>query len=68
MKTQVGQCPKCGAAIYMPSAWYGINNPPVEYTCNCNPQSVTTTNANGSGATYIQICTCGQKCPIHSKE
>ena len=35
MKTQVGSCPHCGAPIYQPTAWWGINPPPNEYTCFC---------------------------------
>ena len=38
MKTQIGSCPKCGAPIYVPTAWWGINPPPNEFTCSCNPQ------------------------------
>ena len=35
MKTTIGTCPKCGAPIYVPTAWWGINPPPNEYTCAC---------------------------------
>lgn len=45
-KTQVGSCPKCGAPIYVPTAWFGITNPPNEYTCNCveQPKTVVSTS------------------------
>ena len=32
---QVGSCPKCGAPIYSPMAWWGMGPPPVHYTCSC---------------------------------
>jgi len=46
-KTQVGQCPKCGAPIYVPSIWHSITPPPNEFTCNCSSgisPTITTPN------------------------
>lgn len=47
-QTQVGSCPKCGAPLYSPSAWWGITPPPVTYTCGCFPQPrvISTTSTN----------------------
>lgn len=37
--TAVGACPKCGAPVYAPSAWWGIMPPPSTPSCGCNPQT-----------------------------
>lgn len=31
----VGHCPKCGAPIYVPGVWMGVNPPPNTYSCDC---------------------------------
>jgi hypothetical protein len=36
--TIVGHCPRCGAPIYTPSVWFGINPPPAVWTCACFPE------------------------------
>lgn len=36
--TIVGHCPVCGAPIYSPTVWHGINPPPPTYTCYCRFQ------------------------------
>lgn len=35
MFTAVGNCPKCGAPIYVESPWHGITPPPTKYSCGC---------------------------------
>jgi len=59
MHTIVGQCPKCGAPIYVPTSWWGIFPPPPIYSCcgapiyvptswSCVPhnEGITTTHTN----------------------
>jgi hypothetical protein len=47
----VGHCPKCGAPIYSPDNWMSITPPPIQHTCNCNPQADPkfTTNTDTRG-------------------
>ena len=57
MTTQVGQCPHCGAPIYIPTVWWGINPPPHEYTCSCagiNIRVITITNTTGTTPPTLQ--------------
>jgi len=58
MNTQGTICGVCGRYIEYPTVYSGT----LPEKCNgnhmpypCNP------------TTFIQICTCGQKCPIHDK-
>ena len=44
--TQIGNCPKCGAPIYVPSIWHGITPPPPMYTCGCNSSFTTVVTDN----------------------
>lgn len=47
----VGHCPKCGAPIYVPLIWNGVDPPPNTYTCGCNPQPKIVTQTGGSAYT-----------------
>lgn len=35
MFNQVGNCPKCGAPIYVESPWFSVEPPPNKFTCAC---------------------------------
>ena len=35
MWTQIGNCPRCGAPMYQPTAYWSIIPPPVTRTCSC---------------------------------
>ena len=56
-------CGKCGGLVAEPMTPYGYAG----RFCHCEnptpPRQVTTTATTGTQ--FIQICTCGQKCPIH---
>jgi len=44
--SQVGKCPHCGAPIYAPIIWHGVNPPPNRYTCNCRGEETVITTSN----------------------
>jgi hypothetical protein len=44
--TTVGNCPKCGAPIYVPTVWHGILPPPNMYSCGCFPSARTMTETH----------------------
>ena len=46
MYTQTGNCPKCGAGVFIPSPWTGIMPPPPTFTCGCVKGSVYTGDAS----------------------
>lgn len=58
-------CRKCGGLVAEPMKMYGYSG----QFCHCKepqkPDTTTTATALGQQMTYIQSCTCGQKCPIH---
>lgn len=35
-----GQCPRCGAPIYIESPWFAVTPPPIRYSCTCHAESV----------------------------
>ncbi len=61
-------CAKCGGLVAEPMKPYGYAG----RFCQCdrpemprsNPVITTTSNTE---ITFIQVCTCGRKCPIHDK-
>lgn len=42
--TPVGHCPKCGAPMYVPMVWHGVQPPSPQRTCGCFPSRTITTN------------------------
>ena len=52
MYTIVGQCPKCGAPIYVESPWWGVTPPPNKYSCSCGialqPKIIISDNTTGT--------------------
>ena len=57
-------CSKCGGLISSntPVLWGGK-------ICNCKepiPNTATITTTDSTEIKFIQICTCGQKCPLHN--
>jgi len=65
-KIKTGECRMCGAPIYVPSIWYGINPPPIEHTCGCKGTETVTT-AQTTDTMNVVGCTCGL-CKIHNKQ
>lgn len=59
-------CGKCGGLVPEPMKMYGYSG---RY-CHCEHPTQPTGNkvTQSAGTTYIQICTCGQKCPIHENK
>lgn len=35
MYSQFGNCPQCGAPIYVPAVWHSVLPPEPVYTCGC---------------------------------
>ena len=57
-------CGKCGGLVPEPMKAYGYAG---RY-CSCESPTPPLGNisyTDTTGTAYIQICTCGQKCPIH---
>lgn len=57
-------CGKCGGLVAEPMKPYGYSG----RFCGCETPTPPIGNnkiTSTDGTTYIQICTCGQKCPIH---
>lgn len=53
-------CTKCGGFVGEPMKAYGYAGK----WCHCvEPSKLTPTNQ-----TFIQVCTCGQKCPVHGEQ
>lgn len=50
MFTQVSQCPKCGAPIYVESPYMSILPPPSIHSCGCFPKAKTVTSTTGTSA------------------
>lgn len=50
MWTQAGACPHCGAPIYVPTAWWSIDPPPLRRTCGCIRPMHTVTYTNHTTA------------------
>ena len=50
--TIVGHCPKCGAPVYAPIAWWSVTPPPSYPSCYCGAMSrpVIITTAGTGGA------------------
>jgi len=42
MYETVGNCPKCGAPIYVQSPYWSVLPPPNIFSCNCNPRNTVT--------------------------
>lgn len=57
-------CQRCGGLVAEPMKPYGYAG----RFCHCPDPIMPKANVystNTNGTTFIQICTCGQKCPIH---
>jgi hypothetical protein len=56
--TTVGNCPKCGAPIYVPTVWHGILPPPNMYSCGCFPSARTMTETHTKTNPYFKGFKC----------
>ena len=67
MYTQTGNCPKCGAGVFIPNPWTGIMPPPPTFTCGCVKGSVYTADNNSKTNGVPVPFTIISKSPIEAQ-